>query len=554
MGELVRPSRRRRADLARGRLSTAEFLLLSEPPINQVVSLTIPDPADDSGGKVLPGGEVPANWAGLIELKTSAKDWDLQASITDGTTVFNLDRSAATPAATRFKPKDGEAQKFKDWFALLPHGGPIRAEVSASKSQAFTIKGHRQLAVFVVRAAKGALPSPFAPRWLTFEDPEYNRQLASAVARSEKVITVGTDIYTVAIVSDRREYNPNSKLVVVFSARNQSGDVVQQGSASVSFAILDKLGNPGSPIDYSLNLTINTIPPAQDCDLNVILKGKQLPPGSILRLSMKAKIKDADVPQVDLDVNIVTEPVTPVPEAGYALLRRTNTGAETVDECAAPIESRNWSRNWEWRHFWSELDDRISRDTIYVTPYHGTHCRSVVQPKQGMVSLLDPASGKTVGTLHFPDDSPRQVTISPDARRIASREGNGTLRLWDVKAGREIALLRIVNERINHAIFSPGGERLATWGPAAPEIAGFGRLRVWDTNAGREIPGPPAEADGDWEEEQVAFSPDGSRVAFPAIRLWNITSGIQVRVAGPQQDVKVQQADPHHGHENGRDD
>ena len=65
-------------------------------------------------------------------------------------------------------------------------------------------------------------------------------------------------------------------------------------------------------------------------DLGEISKADPLVPGDTLVLSLTVKFGGLPSPTAELAVPIVAAPVTPVPEAGYALLRKN---PDTAVEC-----------------------------------------------------------------------------------------------------------------------------------------------------------------------------------------------------------------------------
>ncbi len=94
----------------------------------------------------------------------------------------------------------------------------------------------------------------------------------------------------------------------------------------------------------------------------------------------------------------------------------------------------------------------------------------------------------------------RGLAYSPDGRTLALGSEDGEVRLWEMPAGRERAVLRGHTGSVWGLAFSPDGKRLATGGQD-------GRLFLWDPVAGTEsrvLRGAhPAPI------RSLAFSPDG---------------------------------------------
>ncbi len=80
------------------------------------------------------------------------------------------------------------------------------------------------------------------------------------------------------------------------------------------------------------------------------------------------------------------------------------------------------------------------------------------------------------------------IAISPDGEEIASVSDDGTLRVWDVHVGREVARLS-TNVQPREVAIAPSGEYLATGGwadgvVALVDIATGDRLREWEADEG----------------------------------------------------------------------
>jgi WD40 repeat protein len=96
------------------------------------------------------------------------------------------------------------------------------------------------------------------------------------------------------------------------------------------------------------------------------------------------------------------------------------------------------------------------------------------------------------------------VAVSPDRRRAASASWDGTVRVWDLDTGRELARLAGHDGRVSSVAFAPGGERLLT---AGWDSAG----RLWEWAGGTEI----ARFHYDGILHAAAISPDGRCIALP---------------------------------------
>lgn len=134
--------------------------------------------------------------------------------------------------------------------------------------------------------------------------------------------------------------------------------------------------------------------------------------------------------------------------------------------------------------------------------------------------LWDVKTGKERLQLEHPGGV-SSVVFSPDGKTLVSAGGDQRLRLWDVAAGKE---LRQIDAGFGNAltvIFAPDGKTLACAGDA---------IRLFDVATGKEQ-GKLTGHDG--TVLAVAFSPDGKTLASAGedqeIRLWNVADGTGLR-------------------------
>jgi WD40 repeat protein len=214
--------------------------------------------------------------------------------------------------------------------------------------------------------------------------------------------------------------------------------------------------------------------------------------------------------------------------AGSALQLQSSGAARRVLG-TAPAEHRDW----EWLHFTSRLDE----------------ARLVLPCAAGM------------------DLNTRRVAFRPDGKQVATGQADGTVRVWDVTTGGEVAALPGQRRDIHELAFSPDGRHLLafsmdgtlqSWTLATHDSRVLVRIpyqwamgdvlspdqrllfcmsdqsgQLWDVATGRkraDLPGrPPPGGEG-----SGAFSPDGRRLAYSTaenvIRIWDLEAGFEVHV------------------------
>ena len=120
------------------------------------------------------------------------------------------------------------------------------------------------------------------------------------------------------------------------------------------------------------------------------------------------------------------------------------------------------------------------------------------------------------GTGSLPDFG----ALLAQPERVGRPPSKTELKLWNVAAGKERAVLGEHDRPINLLAFSPDGRLLASWSGHSRA----GQLRLWDVAGGKRLPGP-----AEWDRSplgSLAFSPDSKVLATGGgdgvVRLWDI--------------------------------
>jgi WD40 repeat protein len=145
----------------------------------------------------------------------------------------------------------------------------------------------------------------------------------------------------------------------------------------------------------------------------------------------------------------------------------------------------------------------------------------------GTIQVRDAQTGALFRTVSGLDGVLGALLFSPDGSRLLGADEYGTLKIWDIATGREIAATRLTGVLIMCARFSSDGKRLAVGGFVGQLL--IGDVRILDAETTREV----------WSLKghtllalDVVFSPDGLRLATTSgdhtVRLWDLTTGQEI--------------------------
>ncbi|HLK59557.1 MAG TPA: c-type cytochrome domain-containing protein [Chthonomonadaceae bacterium] len=148
---------------------------------------------------------------------------------------------------------------------------------------------------------------------------------------------------------------------------------------------------------------------------------------------------------------------------------------------------------------WSGLADAV-RTLVFTKDGKRLAAGGGTPTVAGDIRVWDMAAGREVammGSDHT--DAINALAFNPDGTKLASASGDKTLRIWDVATGKALQTLRDHSDAVWGVAWSPDGKYLAS--------AGADRsLKVWDANSRKRLYSLPAHEDTIF---QVEFSPDG---------------------------------------------
>ncbi len=289
-------------------------------------------------------GLIHSKWKGELDFEINFEkadvkisDWKIILEVIDHGETFEY-QTPTTPDTPdnanvyRFTLAEDKLKGLKDHINSKIPGEILLANAQVKHKD--SIDGFSQTLSFPLRIFdETALPLPLEPSFIHFEDPEYNRRLSSSSAHAEGMITInrasGPELHTITLSTDRKEYNPDSLIAV----RYDWDDNISRGKATLE---LQRIDSNGVVTDLLKDSNISNGQLKQHSLLEIIQndsnKQLQLIDGDTLQLKLTVKVEEAQ-PEIFLNVSIVEEPVIPVPEAAYALLRWQKIDGEIQVEC-----------------------------------------------------------------------------------------------------------------------------------------------------------------------------------------------------------------------------
>jgi WD40 repeat protein len=172
----------------------------------------------------------------------------------------------------------------------------------------------------------------------------------------------------------------------------------------------------------------------------------------------------------------------------------------------------------------SEFNRLEKHDGFVVTVSFSPDSQTIASGSwDNTIKLWDVKTGKEIRTLYGHDDAVYSVSFSPDGKTLASSGADNTIRLWDVQTGEEIRTIRGHNNYVFTVSFSPDGKTLAS-GSSDKTI------KLWNVETGQEI--RTLEGHKNYVMT-TAFSPDGKTLASSGwektIKLWDVETGKEIR-------------------------
>jgi WD40 repeat protein len=140
------------------------------------------------------------------------------------------------------------------------------------------------------------------------------------------------------------------------------------------------------------------------------------------------------------------------------------------------------------------------------------------------ISLYAEEANRPLAILRGHEGIVTEVAFSHGGQLLASKAHDGTVRLWDVGAQRQLVRAPCVYTGCSPLQFSPDDRRLGFGSDGA-------RLWTWDVAAGHECRTLFARTVGNWQSFMANFSPDGRLLAVgetSGLLLFDVETGRQI--------------------------
>ena len=166
------------------------------------------------------------------------------------------------------------------------------------------------------------------------------------------------------------------------------------------------------------------------------------------------------------------------------------------------------------------------KETTHVPGLRDVTCLTfagplVVAADAEALRLWDTVANKEVRALRSHSGLITAVTASPDGRRLATADQEGTVRVVDIESGRERSFFDAQRTLLWSLAFSPDNQTLAAAGVD-------GVIRLWDLSSNRERVRLAGHKGAVWS---LAFSPDSGELASAGAdgtaRVWNLSQTIE---------------------------
>jgi WD40 repeat protein len=156
--------------------------------------------------------------------------------------------------------------------------------------------------------------------------------------------------------------------------------------------------------------------------------------------------------------------------------------------------------------------------------------RVVSASDDGTLKVWELETGQELATLEGHESVVSGCAVTPDGQRVVSASDDGTLKVWELETGQELATLKGHGDRVNGCAVTPDGRRVVS-------ASDDGTLKVWELETGQEL----ATLEGHRDRvSDCAVTPDGRRVVSAAwdttLKVWELETGQELATLEGHRD------------------
>jgi len=161
-----------------------------------------------------------------------------------------------------------------------------------------------------------------------------------------------------------------------------------------------------------------------------------------------------------------------------------------------------------------------SINAIAITP----DGQKVVSSSDNTLKVWDLKTGKELQILQGHSESVNAVAITRDGQKVVSGSSDNTLKVWDLETGKGLQILQGHSESVNAVAITRDGRRVVSG-------SSDNTLKVWDLETGKELQILQGHSKS---VNAVAITPDGQKVVSGSgdsiLKVWDLETGKELQI------------------------
>lgn len=183
----------------------------------------------------------------------------------------------------------------------------------------------------------------------------------------------------------------------------------------------------------------------------------------------------------------------------------------------------------------------ISKVLAQAPTSQGQTSKEIATPKASPVNLATPKLCQNLQLLHTFESSATSVVVNPDGQTFVSGERDGTIKVWNLKTGKVLRILKGHSGEIKSLTISADGRILASGSSNynSKDNSSNIDIKIWNLHTGELLHSLDEPTDLP-KSMSVAISPDGQTLISSwnkVIKIWNLATGELLRTLEGESDV-----------------